>query len=63
MQWVEEMSNAGANMYTFHYEATTDPISCIRKIKEAGMKVGSTVYVWEWVGWGGGGGGYVVEGG
>nr|KAG5695122.1 hypothetical protein BaRGS_017221 [Batillaria attramentaria] len=34
------MADAGANMYTFHYEATSDPVSCIRKIKEAGMKVG-----------------------
>lgn len=33
------MADAGANMYTFHYEATKDPVECIRKIREAGMKV------------------------
>ncbi|XP_005091964.2 ribulose-phosphate 3-epimerase [Aplysia californica] len=39
-KWVEGMADAGADMYTFHYEATDDPVGCIRKIKEAGMKVG-----------------------
>ncbi|KAK7092266.1 ribulose-phosphate 3-epimerase-like [Littorina saxatilis] len=39
-RWVEAMADAGASMYTFHYEATSDPVACIRKIKEAGMKVG-----------------------
>ncbi|PVD37147.1 hypothetical protein C0Q70_04142 [Pomacea canaliculata] len=38
--WVEHMADAGADMYTFHYEATPHPERCIRKIKEAGMKVG-----------------------
>lgn len=33
------MAASGANMYTFHYEATDDVPGCIRKIKEAGMKV------------------------
>lgn len=39
LQWVEHMADAGADMYTFHYEATPHPERCIRKIKEAGMKV------------------------
>ncbi|XP_013395380.1 ribulose-phosphate 3-epimerase isoform X2 [Lingula anatina] len=39
-QWVEGMTDAGANQFTFHVEATDDVIGCIRKIKEAGMKVG-----------------------
>jgi ribulose-phosphate 3-epimerase len=39
LQWVEPMADAGANMYSFHHEATDDPVSVIRKIKEAGMKV------------------------
>ncbi|KAH3700390.1 hypothetical protein DPMN_075366 [Dreissena polymorpha] len=39
-QWIEEMQAAGASQYTFHYEATEDPKTCIRKIKEAGMKAG-----------------------
>ncbi|KAL4229542.1 hypothetical protein ACF0H5_012581 [Mactra antiquata] len=39
-QWIEGMHAAGANQYTFHQEATEDPKSCIRKIKETGMKAG-----------------------
>lgn len=39
-KWIEGMSDAGADQYTFHYEATDDPKTCIRKIKEAGMKAG-----------------------
>ncbi|XP_077996656.1 ribulose-phosphate 3-epimerase-like [Glandiceps talaboti] len=39
-QWVEPMAAAGANQYTFHVEATDDPKTLIRKIREAGMKVG-----------------------
>lgn len=38
-KWVQDMSDAGANQYTFHLEATSTPAECIRKIKEAGMKV------------------------
>lgn len=37
-QWIQNMADAGANQYTFHYEATDDPTTCIRKIREAGMK-------------------------
>lgn len=39
-KWIEDMCNAGADQYTFHYEATDDPKACIRKIKETGMKAG-----------------------
>ncbi|XP_792810.1 ribulose-phosphate 3-epimerase [Strongylocentrotus purpuratus] len=39
-KWIEPMSSAGANQYTFHVEATDDPKMVIRHIKEAGMKVG-----------------------
>ena len=39
-RWVQEMAEAGATQYTFHLEATQTPGECIRKIKEAGMKVG-----------------------
>ncbi|KAH9490166.1 hypothetical protein Btru_051237 [Bulinus truncatus] len=39
-KWIEGMADAGADMYTFHYEATKDPANCIRKIREAGMKAG-----------------------
>ncbi len=34
------MKEAGGDQYTFHYEATTDPLSLARRIKEVGMKVG-----------------------
>ena len=37
------MADAGADMYTFHYEATENPKECIRKIREAGMKVRSSL--------------------
>ncbi|KAL5010375.1 hypothetical protein ScPMuIL_012680 [Solemya velum] len=39
-KWIENMADAGADQYTFHYEATEDATTCIRKIKEAGMKAG-----------------------
>ncbi|GFO11419.1 ribulose-phosphate 3-epimerase [Plakobranchus ocellatus] len=42
-KWIEPMADAGANMYTFHYEATDDPKECIRKIREAGMKAGMSI--------------------
>jgi len=38
--WVKDMKEAGADMFTFHIEATKDPKGLIKKIKEAGMKVG-----------------------
>ena len=39
LKWVEEMASSGINHYTFHIEATDDTMGCIRKIREAGMKV------------------------
>ncbi len=33
------MQAAGATQYTFHLEATSDVEGCIRKIREANMKV------------------------
>lgn len=39
LQWVEPMADAGADQYTFHIEATSEPAALARKIKEAGMKV------------------------
>lgn len=39
-KWIQPMADAGADQYTFHYEATSDPLGVVRKIKEAGMKVG-----------------------
>ncbi|VDD80212.1 unnamed protein product [Mesocestoides corti] len=39
-KWVEGMREAGATQYTFHVEATDDVKRCIRKVREAGMRVG-----------------------
>ncbi|PIK46869.1 putative ribulose-phosphate 3-epimerase-like [Apostichopus japonicus] len=39
-KWVEPMADAGADQYTFHIEATDKPTETIKKIKDAGMKVG-----------------------
>ncbi len=41
-QWVKPMAAAGANQYTFHLEATTNPGNLIKEIKESGMKVRKT---------------------
>jgi len=43
LKWIDDMADAGANMYTFHYEATDDHSNVIRRVKEAGMKVGMSV--------------------
>ncbi|KAK3543320.1 hypothetical protein QTP70_018081 [Hemibagrus guttatus] len=37
-QWVKPMAAAGANQYTFHLEATTNPGNLIKEIRESGMK-------------------------
>ncbi|KAI9331260.1 ribulose-phosphate 3-epimerase [Zopfochytrium polystomum] len=42
-QWVADFAKAGANMYTFHIEATTYPQALIEKIRAAGMKVGVAI--------------------
>ncbi|KAI8821822.1 Ribulose-phosphate 3-epimerase-like protein [Fimicolochytrium jonesii] len=42
-QWVEEFAKAGASMYCFHYEATSDPGALIDKIKASGMKAGLAI--------------------
>ncbi|KAM3173474.1 hypothetical protein ACTXT7_012426 [Hymenolepis weldensis] len=39
-KWIEGMRDAGATQYTFHLEAAGDVERCIRKIREADMKVG-----------------------
>jgi len=39
-KWIAPMADAGAEQYTFHIEATEQPLDVIRKIKEAGMKAG-----------------------
>ncbi len=42
-QWVQDFAKAGADMYTFHIEATKDPNGLITKIKQAGMQVGIAI--------------------
>ena len=37
-QWVGNMSSAGDQGFTFHIEATEDPIGCIRKSKKLKRK-------------------------
>lgn len=39
-QWIEPMAEAGANLYTFHIEATEQVNECIRRVRESGMRVG-----------------------
>ena len=55
-QWVAEMAEAGADQFTFHIEASTEPGQLCRTIKESGMRVGvglkpgtSVDTVLEWV--------------
>lgn len=40
LQWIELMADAGCSQYTYHFESTDDQPAVIRKIREAGMKVG-----------------------
>lgn len=41
--WVKQFAAAGANMFTFHFEATTDPSSLIDKIHAEKMKAGISI--------------------
>ncbi|KAJ3411908.1 RIBULOSE-phosphate 3-epimerase [Chytridiales sp. JEL 0842] len=38
--WIQDFAKAGASMFTFHFEATTDPLRLVEKVKGAGMKCG-----------------------
>lgn len=42
-QWVEPIAKAGADQYTFHYEATKEPLKLIKLIKSSGMKAACAV--------------------
>lgn len=42
-QWIQPMQEAGANLYTFHAEATDDIGGCIRRTRESGMQVGLAI--------------------
>lgn len=45
-RWVKPMAAAGANQYTFHLEATENPGSLIKEIRESGMKVRMLLPCW-----------------
>lgn len=42
-RYIEKFADAGADIITFHYEATEDVNECIRLIRSKGKKVGLTV--------------------
>ncbi|KAI8329301.1 ribulose-phosphate 3-epimerase [Chlamydoabsidia padenii] len=42
-QWVDDIAKAGGQMYTFHIEATQDPLALIKQIHQAGMQAGVAV--------------------
>jgi len=42
-KWVKGMSEAGANNYTFHYEACKDPQQLIKDIQSSGMRAGVAI--------------------
>jgi len=42
-QWVGPMADAGADQYTFHYEANGDVAETIKLVKEHGMRVGLAI--------------------
>lgn len=43
LQWIEPMADAGCSQYTYHFESTDDQPQVIRKIREAGMRVGLAI--------------------
>lgn len=42
-RYVARFAEAGADIVTFHFEATGDPAGCIRLIREAGAKAGISI--------------------
>ena len=42
-KYVERFVEAGADLVTFHLEATADPAECIARIRRAGAKVGLSI--------------------
>ncbi|KAJ0393359.1 hypothetical protein P43SY_000629 [Pythium insidiosum] len=42
-QWVSDIADAGGDQFTFHLEATSDPLALIQQIRDAGMKVGVAI--------------------
>lgn len=42
-KWVEEFANAGADQFTFHYEATKDPLALVKLIKSHNIRAACAV--------------------
>lgn len=42
-RYVERFVEAGADLVTFHLEATSDPVGCIDRIRRAGARVGISI--------------------
>ncbi|OUM54228.1 hypothetical protein BVG19_g3587 [[Candida] boidinii] len=42
-QWVPEIAKSGGDQYTFHYEATKDPLNLVKLIKSNGMKAACAI--------------------
>lgn len=42
-KWVPEIAKAGGDQYTFHYEATKDPVGLVKLIKSHGMKAACAI--------------------
>eukprot|EP00126_Sphaerothecum_destruens_P004551 Sdes_comp18250_c0_seq1m7871 len=43
LKWVQDIADAGGNMFTFHIECEDDTREVIKAVKKAGMKVGIAV--------------------
>ena len=43
IRYVKRFAEAGADIITFHYEATENPRECIAAIREAGARVGISI--------------------
>lgn len=43
LKWIEPMAKAGADSYTFHYEATDEPERVIEEIRKAGLKASMSI--------------------
>lgn len=43
LKWIEPMADSGCSQYTYHFESTSNQENVIRKVREAGMKVGLAI--------------------
>lgn len=42
-KWVDDIAAAGGSLYCFHIEATSDPLSLIKFVRDKNMKVGVAI--------------------